>query len=87
MSGFGADWSHGCGRGCEYACVLHVPFSSAHTKVAMCHTAKEDMDAVTMETPHPCLKICAGSARHGSMSVLFGQAVAKYRYRWKAARA
>jgi hypothetical protein len=63
MSGFGTYWSRGCGRGCEYVCLLHVPFSSAFTKVAMRHTPKEDMDTVIMETPHPCVKICAGSAR------------------------
>jgi len=44
-------------------CLLPVAFSSALTKVAMRHTAKEDMDAVIMETPHPRVKICAGSAR------------------------
>jgi hypothetical protein len=38
-------------------------FSNAHTKVAMRHAAKEDMDVVIMETPHQCLKICAGSPR------------------------
>jgi hypothetical protein len=63
VSGFGADWSRGCGRGCEYACLLHVPFSSAFTKVAVRHTAKENMDAFVMKTPHPCVKIYAGSAR------------------------
>jgi hypothetical protein len=45
-------------------CTFH--FSRARTKVAMRHTAKEimeDMDAVIIETPHPCVKICAGSAR------------------------
>jgi len=46
-----------------WACLLHVPFSSALAKVAMRHTAKGDMDTVIMVTPHPCVKICAGSAR------------------------
>lgn len=63
MSGLGADWSRGCGRGCEYVCLLHVPFSSALAKVAMRRTAKGELDAVIMATPHSCVKICAGSAR------------------------
>jgi len=47
-------------RTCVYCTLL---FSSALAKVAMLHTAMVDMDAVIMETPHPCVKICAGSAR------------------------